>query len=305
MKKIILKNMLITPLVFALTLTAGVVAASEQDSTSETTLTWTGCGISKAAFMEDLADGYYAEKGVRIQMSSGGATKGIRKVNQRSSDLGGSCRYKIPGTGLERKAKMTPVGWGALVAITHPSNPVKSITIAQLKKIYDGGITDWSQLKGKKGPINVMARVGKISGVGRTMRELVYGDASHDYGAKVKSQKSSGPLEKAVAKDKNAIGITGVSSAKRRGGLKILHLDGVEPSYENIASGNYKLYRPLYLVTNIEDQRPEVLEFIEFAHSETGREIIKNAGTVPYLDALPLVMRSIDEYELASEKGSL
>lgn len=57
---------------------------------------------------------------------------------------------------------------------------------------------------------------------------------------------SSGPLEKAIIKDKYTFGVTGISSAKKRQ-VKILNIDGVEPDYNAIKSGRYTMYRPLYL----------------------------------------------------------
>ena len=58
---------------------------------------------------------------------------------------------------------------------------------------------------------------------------------------------STGPLEQAVTGQPNAIAISGISSAKKRD-VEILERDGKYPSYENVQSGNYLLYRPLYLV---------------------------------------------------------
>ena len=54
-------------------------------------LTWVGCGISKKGFMEDLAAAYEKKTGVKIVIDGGGATKGLRQVSAKQSDLGGSC----------------------------------------------------------------------------------------------------------------------------------------------------------------------------------------------------------------------
>ena len=58
-------------------------------------LTWAGCGISKKAFMAELAKGYEKKTGVKIKLQGGGATKGIRTVASRENDLGGSCRQTL------------------------------------------------------------------------------------------------------------------------------------------------------------------------------------------------------------------
>jgi len=88
----------------------------------------------------------------------------------------------------------------------------------------------------------------------------------------------SGPMEKAIEKDKWAIGITGISSARKRN-VKILTLEGIDTSKQNIASGKYLMYRPLYLVTK---EKPDAAtaKFVEFAKSSEGQNIISQQGTV-------------------------
>jgi phosphate transport system substrate-binding protein len=114
--------------------------------------------------------------------------------------------------------------------------------------------------------------------------------------------KSSGPLEKGIQKNVLGIGTTGISSAKRRK-VKLLQLNGHEPSYDNIKNGSYVLYRPLYLVTRGKaSSDKKVKDFISFALSREGREIIRNAGTVPYSDAMGLVMKQIEQYDDVTEK---
>ncbi|MFB6260981.1 MAG: substrate-binding domain-containing protein, partial [Thiohalorhabdaceae bacterium] len=69
-----------------------------------------------------------------------------------------------------------------------------------------------------------------------------------------------------------------VSSARKRD-VKIIGIDGIEPSPENIASGEYPFYRPLYL-TVPKDPDPAVERFVEFALSDEGQRIIREEETV-------------------------
>jgi len=266
------------------------------------TLKWVGCGISKKAFMKELAAGYQKKTGVIIDIQGGGATRGIRATSSNNSDMGGSCRYKIGSAPEESRAILEPVAWDALVVIAHPDNPVQNITFDQIRGLYLGKITNWKQLGGNDAPIRLMARKGKISGVGRALRKLVFANYNQEFKA-TEFVKSSGPLEKAVVKDINAIGVTGISSARKRK-VKNLRLDGKEPSYENIRKGEYGLYRPLYLAMNRSGKQfAEVQKFIKYAHSREGRDIIRNNGTVPYLEALKLVLTQVKQEERASERG--
>ena len=265
-------------------------------------LLWAGCGITKKAFMGELAAAYKRKYGVEIILEGGGATKGIRRISDQSVHLGGTCRPKRPESSEESTAELVPVAWDALVVIVHPDNPVDDISFQQLKDLYDGKITNWKQLGGPDKPIDLLVRKGKISGVGSTLRELVFHDANHRFVSKHQFP-SSGPLEKAVENNVNAIGVTGISSAVRRE-VKLLHLEGKEPNYDTVRTGEYLLNRPLYIAFNAANERRiEVKRFIDFAHSRAGREVIRNAGTVPYLEALRLVHKKREQRKAARESS--
>lgn len=249
-------------------------------------LSWAGCGITKKAFMAELAAAYEKKSGTHIEIEGGGATKGIRKIADKKVDFAGSCRFRVPQDDISTsEVQFNPVAWDALTVVVHKSNPVESITLEQLKDVYLGKITNWSALGGPDQPLELLVRGGKISGVGYTIRKLLFGDVSIDFKGS-QSYKSSGPLEKAVEENPNAIAMTGISSARKRD-FKILKLEGKEPSYKNIKQGEYLLYRPLYIVTNRDSaNNDEVKKFLNFAHSREGRDIIRKNGSVPYLEAV-------------------
>ncbi|UCE88449.1 MAG: phosphate ABC transporter substrate-binding protein [Pseudomonadota bacterium] len=274
-----------------------VVAAPAGDAT----LVWAGCGITKKAFMKELAAAYENKTGIHIDLKGGGATKGIRNAANGSIHIGGACRVSMEKDELEKNAEQVPVAWDALAVIVNKNNPVDNITFQQLRDVYKGKITNWKQLGGRDVPIELYVRRGKISGVGYMLRELVFANYEMEFtGTHV--VKSSGPLEKGIVKNPNGFGTTGISSAKRRD-VKILKLEGKKPNYENIKKGDYLLYRPLYLVRQRGRGDPRVDEFIKFALSNEGKAVIRKAGTVPYADALVLVMKQLDQYKRATAQG--
>ena len=116
-------------------------------------------------------------------------------------------------------------------------------------------------------------------------RKIIFSGVNVDYTANASMMKSSGPLENKISFDPYAIGLTGVSSAKKRiesgRNMKILMVDGVEATKENIASGRYPYFRPLYLSLNPKSSNyAEAKEFIDWVLSKKGQEIIDSAGTV-------------------------
>jgi len=292
------------PIIFgmvAIAASPGLLAATD----SPKTLKWAGCGISKSAFMSEMVAAYEQKTGVKIELVGGGATKGIRRVSSHEVDLGGTCRHVIEKDNsmmtheLERRITLTPVAWDALAVIVHKDNPVKNITMQQLRDLFEGKITNWKQLGGNDVPIELYIRKGKVSGVGRTLRELVFADYNKEFVA-THVMPSTGPLEKAIIENPNGIGVTGISSARKlKGKAKVLALDDKEPSYDNIKTGHYLLYRPLYIVTNLEDHNPNVKKFVQFVSSDEGKAIMRKVGTVPYEDAVNLWLTYLDQQNKA------
>jgi phosphate transport system substrate-binding protein len=287
----------VTPLLFLSLLTPVICAAANPN-----TLTWAGCGITKHAFMDELAKAYEKDSGVKILMQGGGATAGIRQATSGEVNIGASCRTNIESAPEEREAYEVPVAWDAIVMIVHPSNPIDNLTRQQARDIYTGKITNWKHLGGKDQPIELFTRRGKISGVERTLRELMFANYDQDFPGSKYVVASTTPLEEGIEKNPNSIGATGVASAHRRK-VKILKLNGKEANFENIVSGQYMMYRPLYLVSKGAHADPRVKDFIAFALSRQGQEIIRKTGTVPYSDAMGLVMKTIEQYDHATERG--
>lgn len=280
----ILHALVRTPLCLLAAVLGGLFVWSSPASAQDRTITWTGCGISRKAFMGEIATAYEKETGVKIVLSGGGATKGIRDVAAGEADLGGSCRRHLLGKGgapipEETEAQLIQVGWDALVAVTHPDNPVSSIEIDELRKVFSGEITSWKDLGGPDQPITLMIREGRESGVGHMFRLLVLRDPEFEFtaaGAQVFP--STGPIEKAVAATPWSLAIDGVSSA-RKTKLKMLSIHGTLPTKANVATGRYPLFRPLYIAVG-SNPDPEVRKVVDFILSPRGQAIISKAGTV-------------------------
>jgi len=261
----------------------GPSQVSAPPSDAAPTLAWTGCDISKKAYMTLAARRYEEATGVRIVVTGGGATRGIRATVGGGSDIGGSCRHCLPGDSTEEVgAIMTHVGWDALVFCTHKSNRVEGLTEEQAKGILDGSIINWMCVGGIDARILPVFRLqtkdGRFSGVGYMTRLLLFKDRFHSYTDKALFKRSSRPIEEFVEQTESAFAVTGVSSAKKRN-VNILKFEGVEPTPENIASGTYRLFRPLYLVTKGEPTG-ETKRFLDWIVGPDGQAVLKEEGTV-------------------------
>lgn len=248
-------------------------------------LVFKGCSIARSAFMSEVAVAYEKAAGKKIGVTGGGATLGIRATAAGDADIGGACRPPLPEFFDEEKGVyMTHVAWDALVFITHPSNPVDNISLQQARDILSGKITNWKQVGGTDRPIIVVFRSqapehsGKVSGVGYMTRLMLFNDPDIDFVKNALFFRYSAEIERTVAKVGYTLGITGISSAKKRN-LKVLNLNGIEPAKKNIASAEYPLFRPLYLVTKGKPAG-EAKAFIDWLIGKDGQKIISDLGIV-------------------------
>ncbi len=256
-------------------------------------LIFKGCSIIRRAFMSEVAAAYEKAGGKKINVMGGGATLGVRSVAAGDADIGGACRPCLPDMFNEEKGVyMTQIAWGALVFITHPSNPANNVTLKQGKDILLGKITNWKQVGGPDKPIRAVIRSqvpehgGKLSGSGYLFRLMVFKDPNIEYTENALFFKHSAELEETIEKIEYTFAITGVSSARKRK-VKILNLDGVKPTKANIGSGKYPLFRPLYLITKGEPSG-EVKKFIDWLLSKEGQRIVSEQGTVNLIEGKSL-----------------
>ena len=171
--------------------------------------------------------------------------------------------------GAEQNLRIIPIGWDALVVITHQNNKwVDSISMSQLRDVLTGKINNWQQLGAKESrPINLYVRKGKISGVGLTLRQQLFNNADQEFAASAKILPSSGKIEKAIEEDPYGLAVSGISSSRHRK-VRILSLEGEQPNMDNLKAGNYHLYRILFLVAppNYAED-PDLKSFVDFALS--------------------------------------
>ncbi len=273
-------------------------AAPTQGEAAE--LRWVGCVESKRGFMDVLAAAYEEETGSKITLKALDVRQGILAVASGSADMGGSGRHKLPED--DRSVRLIPVAWDALVAVVHPTNPVKHISLENLRAVFNGTITNWRELGGADARIEVVVRQDPTSGVGVLGRELLFHNSSHSFPSGATQAKSSGSLEKRVATQRYAIALSATSAGKPSG-VSMLSIDGTGPTYRNVASGNYPLARPLYLVVP-KDASDQVKAFAKFAITSGGQESLKRAGTVNIAEGANLWKRYREAMSQLRKQGN-
>ena len=243
------------------------------------------CGVTRVAFMKELNDAFSKKFNTPIKTnSSGGDVFVIKNVNNKKIDLGTGCRESIDSSKDEKDVDSIQVAWGALAFIVNPKNKVDNLTTKQIKDILIGRITNWKEVGGDDKPIHLIVRESKKSGVGLTARELLFKNIDEDFYSKAKKVKSSGFIRDEVAKDEDAFAIDNTMSSSRHNGIKMLKVDGVEPTKKNILSDKYKMRQALYIYL---PKNPSKLasKFADFALSKEGQEVISKTGTANLAEA--------------------
>ncbi|RME05287.1 MAG: PstS family phosphate ABC transporter substrate-binding protein [Planctomycetota bacterium] len=241
--------------------------------------------------VQRLAEAFMARhKGAKIAVTGGGSGTGIAALFNGTTDLANSSRPMKPKELSRAKKKgITPVGvvfaMDALSVITHPSNPLKSLTLEQLGLIYRGKIRNFKEVGGPDLEINLYGRQSN-SGTFVYFRDTVL---KGDYSPKMKNMPGNSAIVAAVKNDRSGIGYVGigyvVKGGKKIEGVHIVPLkrgeEVVDPLHrENIRSGKYPLARPLYQYCN---GKPTglLLKFLQFELSEDGQKIVEEEGFYP------------------------
>ena len=234
-----------------------------------------------------LAEAYMEKNpGTMIQVTGGGSGVGIAALINGTTDIAASSRpIKTSETDkLKQRFATTgyayPIARDGLSVYLHASNPVKELTLAQIRGIYMGQITNWSQVGGSNAPIVLYSRENS-SGTYTYFRDNVL--MGKDFSPRAQTLQGTAAVVNAVAKDPNGIGYGGAAYAK---GIKFAGVkkDDKSPAYlptmEYVRSGQYPISRYLYLYTRVKPSK-EMKTFIDWATSDEGQAIVSKVGYFP------------------------
>ena len=205
-----------------------------------------------------------------------GSSSGIESVGNKTVDIGNSSRA-LKEEEKEKGVVENIVAIDGIAVIVDPENTVTDISKEQLINIYNGTITNWSELGGADQGIVVIGREAG-SGTRGAFEEILNLKDKANY---VQEIDSTGAVVGKVSSIPGAIGY--VSLDVINDSVKAVNIDGVEPNVENIKSNAYPLSRPFVMATNgeISEQSPQVQEFFNFIYSEEGKYIIEKVGLIP------------------------
>lgn len=237
--------------------------------------------------MSNLAEAYMKlHSDVDIAVTGGGSGTGIAALLNGTTDICASSRQMKDKELEQAHAKKldpqaTVIGQDGLAVMVNPANPISELTMEQLKKIYTGEYTRWSEVGGPDQPILVLSRESN-SGTYVYFQEHVLEKA--DFSPKVRLMPSTAAIAQSVTEDQWAIGYGGVAYAEHAQ-VKTVKVKptadapAVAPSEATVHDGSYPISRPLYLYTN-GAATGTVQAFIAFCLSGAGQGIVTETGYI-------------------------
>ena len=203
-----------------------------------------------------------------------GSDAGISLVATGHSDMGAISRdLAPPERGTVALEPLGVVGTGVAV---NPDNPVKGLTIAQVRAAFSGDVTNWSQLGGPDLPIKVFLR-DTTAATRQSFDEYVFAGATPAYAATSAVVGSNAEMTTSVHSFAGGIGMFTLKQATVDDPkIRLLSIDGAPATMAALNDGSYKIRRPLYLVYPIEPGRmkPDVKLFLDFVRSLEGQKIL-------------------------------
>jgi phosphate transport system substrate-binding protein len=225
-----------------------------------------------------------ANTGTKIQVTGGGSGTGLAALINGTTDIATSSRPMKDAERAKLRSRHDTAGVELAVAkdgvtfYVNASNPLKSLTVEQLKKIYLGDVTNWKEVGGPDAPIVVYSRENSSGTYVFVKDNLLNGE---DFAASAQTLPGTAAVVHAVSKEKNGIGYGGAAYAKGIRELKIkVGNEEIEPSLENVKSGKYPLSRDLYFYLR---KKPtgEAQAFIDYVLSDAGQQMVSKVGYFP------------------------
>ncbi len=230
-------------------------------------------------FAEILAEDYMEQHGnEKIFIQGGGSSAGIQAVRTGAAQVGMSSRLL---TAQEQDLLALPIAYDAIAVIIHPRNPVRDLSIDQIRRVFAGQITRWEEIGGRSGAITLVTRE-EGSGTREAFQHLLMGKSEISLRALV--QDSNGAIRQVVADDPNAVGYISLGLVNEK--VKAVKIEGVEATIDNIRLKNYKVVRPFLFVFKSEPQDIS-RRFMDFVLSETGQRLLVQEGLVSVFSLSP------------------
>jgi phosphate transport system substrate-binding protein len=245
--------------VVAIVVVAAIAAVSFSGGTKTTTINQKGSDTMLELCQNWAEDFHNENPSINMVVSGGGSGPGIQALITKDTDIADASRQMTQAEKDQATAAgVNPVEFkvaiDGIAMIVHEGNPIKTLTMDQLRGIFNGTYTNWNQLGGADKTIITYGRQS-TSGTYAYFQEVVL--QKKDYRTDMVQQTGNSAIVNAVAGDTGGIGYVGIGYAKENTGISVVELkkNATAPAYSPlnetaVLSFNYSLSRYLYVYTN-------------------------------------------------------
>ncbi len=231
------------------------------------------------------AEEYSKSGGGSVAVSGGGSSIGINAFINGVTDICASSR-QIKKSEIDKARSRgaitneVPVALDGLAIIVNSSNKIASLTMDDLRKIYIGQITNWSQLGGSNEPIVVFSRDSNSGTYGFFQQNVL---KNQNWGKSVRFMPSTSEELREVGRTEGGIAYGGVAYFKGKNSVRIVPIaekkgeTALMPTEDNVRGKKYPIWRYLYFYTNGKPAG-ETKKFIDFVLSNKGQRICEEVG---------------------------
>lgn len=238
------------------------------------------------------AEAYNAASRTKVSVSGEGSGVGISALINGTTDIAAASREMEPAEIKDAKAKginpvRTTVAWDGLAIIVNPSNPVRKLTLEQLRSIFLGEVKNWREVGGPNEPIVITTR-DTSSGTHQYFKEKILRRGNpkgkEEFPNSALTITSSQAAVQTVEQDKGAIAYVGLGYVTPQvADVAIAEsADGpyVKPTISTVMDRSYPISRALYFYTNGQP-KGKVKAFVDFVLSDKGQQIVEKTDFVP------------------------
>jgi phosphate transport system substrate-binding protein len=233
-------------------------------------LTYSGSSTIGMNILPEAVRLFVKKTGLKFnRIQNPGSGKGVADMLDGKYLVGGASR-KLNQDEINKGAIATAIGYDAISVIVNKANPINSLTKEQLKGIFTGKIKNWKEVGGNDAPIKPNTEIlGEKRATMLEFQEMIMDKEPYGKGfLEIDYPRDQVP---AVEKDPNGICSPSLSFANDR--VKVLAVNNIHPTKENIKNGSYLISRPLLLITK-GPHKGSAKKFIDFMLSPEGQTIV-------------------------------
>jgi phosphate transport system substrate-binding protein len=266
---------------FGAVLLGACLTVSALSNVRAESLSYKGSETIGGTVLPEIIKKFHDKTGISFSsVETPGASAGLKALMAGEVAIAGMTRA-LTRTEMASKPHFVVMGFDAVSIYVNPRNPLTNITKEQVKSIFTGEITDWQQVNGRKGPIEVIISDPGRANVQDFQRKVLDGAK---FGPAVRIIQAYDDILHYLAAHENVI--TFASVALKRDDVKTIAFDGVTPSQETVREGTYFLRQPLVLVAK-EAPKGDLKKFFDFVQSREAQQIVAQYF-IPYQPLLSM-----------------